>query len=348
MISTDEAFEEYFTEGLVNEGRYAEKGSDAVKLKAGLGLQFRRQAESKNTAIPYLGEAEQKIVAPPKAGAGRYIKERITEPVQTAADALTARVIKNREDKLAKEVGAAESALPSARATVQTEEQKLSALRQKNLAEAADLRKRYDELNAVYQDRSKPRTERAKAYDVMGAYRNSIEAKAKEVEAQEKAAEDAQKKVKNLEGTASKKSATVSTASQPTGAVSFAGRAAEQAVEGRQEIGATSAQPGEGPVTINQNIKQEISQVINSAPSGLRDTLTSPLDQQLRNSVFMKKLMGQLEGGFEQLTKSNKLGKDSQKYMDKRLKDLQNHVTNDDVDAFNKSFDELKDELLNG
>jgi hypothetical protein len=92
-LSDERAFEEYLTKGLVNVRgeKYADTMPDAVKLKSGLALDIKRQAEAKGVKISMAGLEPEEIEAPGKVGgvSSRLgaLGRKVTQPYREVREA---------------------------------------------------------------------------------------------------------------------------------------------------------------------------------------------------------------------------------------------------------------------
>jgi hypothetical protein len=384
QMSDQKAFDEYLTKGLVNRGRWGDKSANAVQLKGGLALTLKEKQEAAQKAggkkvnlnVDDLDEVPD-IVVPPKAGAGRYVAERTSEAWDTVKGKFTSGIEKRAaEERAAEQKVAAErqtqavkqtedkrKALEASQAAFATEEQKLQQIRQKNSPKAADMQKRYDELNKTYADRTKSRAERDKAYDLMGAYANDIDGMKKEVTEQEQKVATARQQRDTHQAELQSKVEAVpkpqptSPAPKPTSA--SAGTTTKSSTSPSAEAGAapTSTHPDTEPqdatrsnpeadTNVTNNVTNNITEVINSMSTPNRDNMLKltgkNLDEAFVNSVHMLGLKGMLESTLKEIQSSKKLSEISNTELVKRFTAAQKHTDEGTPEAKESLKEEIK------
>ncbi|MFA6042277.1 MAG: hypothetical protein WCV85_05690 [Patescibacteria group bacterium] len=309
-MTIEQAFDEYFAKGLANSGNYKGEGKDAIQLKSGLALQLRRQAEAKGVQMRFVGN--------PKA----QTKEQAGAPENYAA------ALQNQDAEQEK------------LDTYYTQgEQQLAQLKARMVeTKAAANRMRLGEAGRRYEAEAK------QAEAEYNAYGKQFD----ELESQWKASTV---KGKNLQTAATRAARGESpTATLPeryerdqAAATSFT--PATDSIPAAPRYATEEA----GTTNITNNIRNEITQVVKSAPQGFRDTMkltSTSLDSALRSSLVMKSLMTNLRNGFDAMQKSEKnLSAETTGFLGKRLSNLQKHVDGNDIEGFREDFGKLQKEF---
>jgi len=218
FITYYEAFDEYLTEGMVNEGRYAEQGPDAVRLKPGLALEMREKAEEKKLKFKYTSplpgeEAPKDIEVPERvsttgvtiAAAGRQVKGGLGSAVSATKNVVaapfrnvSARVAASKAIAEGEAAAATQGKLADEQQGLDAERaalQRLEANQREKAAQELAEQKMYVELSKT----SKNPLEAKTAAERANAIQAQIKQRADAVIAQRKAVADGEARVKQLQ-----------------------------------------------------------------------------------------------------------------------------------------------------
>lgn len=307
-ISIEHAFDEYFAKGLANSGKYGGNAPDSVKLKNGLDLMFRRQAEAKGVKLRFVGGGQEQAKAPQSEFVDKEAEMKYLDAEQERLD------------------------------TSYTQgEQQLAQLKARMVeTKAAANRVRLGEAGRRYEAEAKQAEEE---YNAFGKQFNEIESQWKANTVKRKNLQSATTRTTR----GASPTATLPERYERAQAAAAAVAPTADAIPPAPQNAAEEA----GITNITNNIRNEITQVVKSAPQGFRDTMkltSTSLDSAMRSSLVMKSLMTNLRNGFESMQKSVK-SDDTKKYLGKRMAELEQHVDGNDVEGFREDFGKLQKEF---
>ncbi|RJO59720.1 hypothetical protein C4546_00635 [Candidatus Parcubacteria bacterium] len=364
-LNTERAFEEYLTKGLVNirGEKYADKAPDAVKLKEGLALAVKRQAEAKGVKLNLQDLEPEEIEAPAKVGVvtsvAGAVGRKVAEPYQAVKAGKQLEEL-SRGDRIAQtrkaQVSEAQAQVKSAQEKLTYEKGVLSELQKAAKPEIEKLNSEFERLEQVRKTTIDPDLA-AETAKQMNAIRGQILEKQAPINAQKSRVDQSQQALEAQKSQLGEK--VEESLRQEKSQEALRGNIpARPAPPTRASVAQPSAakiqteapvpspeQTAEQVVNITNNIRQEMKNILPSTPEAFRDIIklgSASLDSALRNSLVMRSLMNNLRNGFNEVAQTKKLSSLAQTEINKRIGNLQKHVDNNDGESFKDEFSSLQ------